>query len=550
MSIDRPGVPRGTGRFLHAPANGTKIAEILEHEARDAAAAVNTAKEVQPSWAAMPYAEKASRAKSAARWIYRNADRLAKTISACTGKTLVDAFSTEILPSAMAARYYARKAGTFLKPRRIRGSSPLFFNKSSTLYRVPYGVVGIITPWNYPFSIPFHEVLTALLAGNGVILKVATQVQPVGELLSEMMRDSGFPEGLFHLLHLPGSAAGGAFLGSGIGKLFFTGSGDVGKLLMEEAGRRLIPVNLELGGNDAMIVLADANLRRAAAGAAWAGFANCGQSCGGVQRIFVERAVYGRFLELLKAETEGLRLCSDHAGEADIGSFISSEQRDAVVADVEEALAAGARVTAGTPNLHGEKNGDAADGARGSDRETDAGLLGFSPLVLEIDPENEKLEGTRLLREETFGPVIAVRAVKDVGEAVRLANDSELGLTASVWTSGKAAETALRLEAGVVTVNDHLMTHGMAETPWGGFKRSGIGRSHGKLGVEDMTQAKIVVRERLPSMVKNMWWYPHGKKTYAGLEGALDFLFATFPPRRLVGAVRLARLFVARFLGK
>ncbi len=548
MPTSKPAAPRGTGKFLRAPANGTVLAEILEHDAGDAAAAVKAAKEVQPSWAALPYAERAACAKKAARWVYLNSDRLAKAISSCTGKTLVDALSTEVLPSAMAAGYYARKAGSFLKPKRIRGSSVLFFNKRSTLYRVPYGVVGIITPWNYPFSIPFHEVLTSLLAGNGVILKVATQVQPVGELLSEMVRDSGFPDGLFRLLHLPGSAAGRAFLDSGIGKLFFTGSGEVGRRLMEEAGKRLIPVNLELGGNDAMIVLAGANLRRAAAGAAWAGFANCGQSCGGVQRIFVERAVYGRFMDFLKAETAGLRLASDGAGEADIGSFISSEQRDSVLADVQEALAAGARVAAGSPNRNEEKSGAEAPTESGEDAE--AGPLRFSPLVLEIDPENEDLARTRLLREETFGPVIAVRPVKDADEAIRLANESELGLTASVWTSGPASEAALRLEAGVVTVNDHLMTHGMAETPWGGFKRSGIGRSHGELGVEDMTQAKIVVRERLSSMTKNMWWYPHGEKTYAGLKGALDFLFAPFPLKRLVGAAKLAKLFAARFLGR
>ena len=532
MEPRRPKPARKTGKSLVAPALGTAFAEILEHEIEDVKLAVERAKEVQSAWAALPYPKRAACAKRSARWIYENADRLAETIARCTGKTRVDALSAEVLPSAMAAKYYARAAGRFLRDERLPGSSILFFNKRSVLTRVPYGVVGIITPWNYPFSIPLHEVLTALLAGNGVVLKVATQAQPVGLLLEELIDSSGFPEGLFHLLHLPGGAAGTAFLDSGIGKLFFTGSGETGRLLMAEAGKRLLPVNLELGGNDAMIVLRDANLRRAASGAAWAGLANSGQSCGGVQRIYVEEAVYAEFLGLLKKEVEALRQDRNDE-ETDLGAFTTKEQKILVDAHVAEALAAGAVLAASSRPLPGEASPY------------------FSPArVLSIDPAKEDLGNARLLREESFGPVLTVQPVKDADEAVRRANDSVLGLTASVWTSGAAEGIVRRLEAGVVTVNDHLMTHGMAETPWGGFKQSGIGRSHGRSGIEDMTQVKTVVRERLPFMAKNLWWYPHGRKVYAGLKGALDFLFAPELGAKLRGGVKLAGLFLARFFGK
>jgi succinate-semialdehyde dehydrogenase/glutarate-semialdehyde dehydrogenase len=184
---------------------------------------------VQEQWKSQPYPVKKRAALNAAWWIQENAQRIALTIARCTGKIRTEALATEVLPAALGLRHYARRVPLVCKPKKLRSSSILFFNKQSVQYRAPYGVVGIITPWNYPFGIPVHEVATALLTGNGVVLKVATQCQPVGDLIKEMVSSAGFPEGLFQLAHLPGKVAGSVFLHSGIQKLFFTGSTETGK---------------------------------------------------------------------------------------------------------------------------------------------------------------------------------------------------------------------------------------------------------------------------------------------------------------------------------
>ena len=512
-----------------APASGEPIEEILEDDASNLGALVAKAREAQGSWRARPYPERRTAALAARDWVVAHADRIAETISRCTGKTRVDALSTEVMPAALAINYYARAVGRELKPHRERRSSMLFFNKATFIHREPFGVVGIISPWNYPFGIPVHEVITALLAGNGVLLKVATQAQTVGGLIHEMVREAGFPPALFSLVHLPGSVAGAAFLGSGIDKLFFTGSTAVGKLLMEEAGRSLIPVSMELGGNDAMIVLDDANLERAASGAVWAGISNCGQSCGGVERIYVEGSAYEPFIELLSKKVALLRQGPDVDFEVDFGSLTTSEQFRTVERHLKQALERGARVAArsGEPAAKGE--------------------LFFPAMVVEVDRDD-----MALMADETFGPLLAVERVHDEIEAVEKANAGYLGLTASVWTRSRSRGERLagRLEAGTVTINDHLMSHGMAEASWGGFKQSGIGRTHGISGIHEMLREKAVVVELLPAMKRNMWWHPHSKRVYDGLIAALTLLFGKGLLRRSCAALRMVRLFLKAARGK
>ncbi len=509
------------GRNIRCPATGEIVAPIREDSVETLNAAVAASRRAQRDWAAAPYKLRAQHAEAARTFVIENADRISQTIFQCTGKTRIDALSTEVLPAALSITYYARVVGREIRPKKAKRSSLLFINKSTLIRREPYGVVGIISPWNYPFGIPIHEVITALLVGNGVVLKVATQTQPVGELIREMVEAAGFPEGLFHLVHLPGSVAGSAFLHSGIGKLFFTGSTAVGKLLMEEAGRLLVPVSLELGGNDAMLVLSDANLERAAAGAVWAGISNCGQSCGAVERIYIEAAVYDRFVELLSRRVAALRQGVDRDFDVDFGSLTTSEQQQTVHSHMEQALVHGAAMKA---------ESRAAEGS-----------LFFPAAVIEVRDDL-----VHLMQDETFGPLLAVERVADEAEAVDKANDSYLGLTASVWTRNRARglRVAAALEAGTVTLNDHLMSHGMAEAPWGGYKQSGIGRAHGAAGIREMTQEKAVVVELLPWMRKNMWWHPHGRAIYDGLKSALTLLFGRGLKRRIAAGTSVLRLFI------
>ena len=487
---------------------------------------VNQAREAQKIWQELSLKERAHRLKPLGRLISDRADQLSQTISRTTGKTLIDALSAEVLPCSLSVNYYCRQAPRYLKPRRLKGGSVLFFNKSSRLYREPWGVIGIISPWNYPFSIPFQEVLMALIAGNGCILKVARQCKEVGEEIKSLFAAMNLPESLFTLVDMPGSDAGPSFIESGIDKLFFTGSNPVGIELAKLAAPRLLPLSLELGGNDAMIVLADANLERAANGACWAGYSNCGQSCGGVERIFVVAEVYDEFAALLREKTKALTQGNWKGENSDLGALTTAKQRETVKAHVEDALAKGAEITAQSRLIDSEE-----------------GLFYPATLLEKVKP------GMLTMDEETFGPVIALCRVEDCREAISLANSSHLGLTASVWTSDsrKARLCASQLQAGAITVNDHLMSHGLAETPWGGYKQSSLGRSHGTPGLDEVTQPKAVINDSLGSLPRQMWWYPHSSAVYQGLRNVMSLVFG---PRRLKGLLGTVKIFLRSFTKK
>ncbi len=511
---------------LKNPATGEALGCVREHSREELADAAAAARKAQGPWAALDVRRRVSYVFAMRDYIAGHADEISGVISRSTGKTRIDALSTEVLPAAIAASYYARISPRVHRPSRIEVGNILFFNKVSYVTRVPFGIIGIISPWNYPFSIPFYEVVMGLLAGNAVILKVATQTQLVGDQIAEVVKASGLPEGLFSLIHLPGSVAGSAMLEAGVNKLFFTGSTAVGKELMEKAAGTLTPVVLELGGNDAMIVLDDANPDRAAAGALWAGLSNAGQSCAGVERIYVEAGIYDRFTESLSRQIGSLRIGPDAAFDVDVGSLTQADQMRKVDRFVQDAVSKGAVVSCRTEAFGG-----------------DGGLFSAALVLENVN------DSMLVMKEEVFGPVLALEKVRDDDEAVRKANASEYGLSASVWgaNSRRARRVAERLEAGTVTINDHLMSHGMAETPWGGFKSSGIGRSHGEIGFLEMTQPRVIIRDRLHRLPRQMWWYPHDRRVYEGLKCALTALYGRGPLRRLASAFRLALLFMRSF---
>jgi succinate-semialdehyde dehydrogenase/glutarate-semialdehyde dehydrogenase len=518
------GKPTGA---IKNPATGDVIATRQEQTERDLFQAVDRAKAVQKSWRRLPFHQRGRHILAMRNYLIRHADEAVEIISACTGKPPIEALATEVIPSAMAAGYYAARTRTFLKRERLMPGNLLFANKVSYIDQVPYGVVGIISPWNYPFAIPFHEVMMALMAGNAVVLKVATQSQTVGVLIDDIVKASGLPEGLFSLIHLPGSTAGPAFIASGIDKLFFTGSVAVGKELMAAAANRLLPVCLELGGNDAMIVCADANLHRAAGGAVWAGFSNAGQSCGGVERIFVVKEVHDRFVTLLAEKTALLSGQEGQEGDCPRYAMTTAGQLAKVRELLQDALGKGAVIAASASFTAA----------------SETGLFHTALVLTNVDTS------MRLMNEEIFGPLIAVMQVENEEEAVTLSNRSSLGLTASVWTKNRknAHAIASRLEVGTVTINDHLMSHGLAETPWGGFKESGIGRTHGYLGLREMTRPRVVVDDYLPGVQKDMWWHPYGKTVYAGLRDVLYFLYGPGLLRRAAGFFGMIRLFLRTF---
>jgi succinate-semialdehyde dehydrogenase/glutarate-semialdehyde dehydrogenase len=470
----------------------------------------------------LPVKLRARALRKAKAYLLEHAEDITELISRENGKTRIEALATEVLPAVMAIEYYTRRAKGFLKPAVIAPGSLLLCNKWSRLFRVPYGVIGIISPWNYPFSIPFSEVVMGLLAGNGVVLKTASSTQLVGRQIESCLRAADLPDGLFSFVNLPGSQAGDAFMESGIDKLFFTGSVAAGKQLMAKAAQTLTPLNLELGGNDAMVVCEDADIDRASSGAVWAGLQNCGQSCAGVERIYVQESVYGPFLEKLKAKVESLRIGEDTDFGVDMGAMTTRDQMETVEKHIEDALHKGAKIVAQSscPPREGPGN--------------------FVPAMVVGDVTHDML----VMREETFGPVLAVMKVRDMEQAIALANDSLYGLTGSVWSKNgrKAERIAQNIRAGVVTINDHLVSHGMPETPWGGVKASGFGKTHGRIGFNEMTQPKVVVHDLLAFAKKNLWWRPYNEEVYRGLRGAMKLFYGPGLKVRLSGLWPLLKI--------
>lgn len=528
--MSAPAESAASGVTLHAPASGAFLGHFPWQSSDDVRAALRTAHTSQPAWAAKPLAERQRCIAGFRQALLDQTDEVAQLIADCVGKTRVEALATEIMPAVAGSRWYERHADRYLRPRRLKNGSLLYFSKRSTVYRVPWGVVGIIAPWNYPLGIPMHEIIPALLAGNTVVFKTAPETLPVGFKIAELLRLAGVPQGVFQHVHIDGPVCGDLWLETGgVDKLFFTGSVRVGKLLAEKAARRLVPVSLELGGKDAMIVCADADLERAAAGAVWAGFSNAGQSCAGVERIYVHHEVYATFMALLAQKVPRLRTGPDTDFNVDVGALCTERQIETVRRHLQDAVQHGARVAA--------QGGPAANN----------GAHLVPPVVL-----SEVNHGMEVMREETFGPVLGIMPVSSDSQAVQFANDSSYGLAASVWSRDlhKAEGLARQIQAGAVMVNDHLLSHGQTETPWGGFKDSGNSRGHGQYAFEAVTAPKVIVNDWLKLVRHQPYWMPYGPQVYAGLKGILLGLHARRWRQRLAGLKRawvlLPRMFGAR----
>ncbi|MDR2768679.1 MAG: aldehyde dehydrogenase family protein [Treponema sp.] len=483
-------------------------------------AVIARARTAQALWAAVPYRERARRMRKAGARLFDRLDEIIAAIHDDNGKLPIDALAAELLPAFMALRYYIRRGRRFMKSRSLGMGSLLMFNKKSRMIYRPWGVVGIISPWNFPFAIPFSEIVMALLAGNAVLFKTAAITGKVGGALAALFSDAGLPPGLFNHIVMSGKEAGPAFIGTpeapGVDKLFFTGSTATGRELMALAASRLLPLVLELGGADAAIIRADADLDRAAAGIVWAGFSNCGQACGGVQRVIVDRAVYQALLDKLCALVTKLR------PGIDLGPMTSLKQKEAVRAQINACVRAGARIAA---RSEGDFEGES---------------LSMPAMVLD-----GCAPGMPVWDEEIFGPVTAVIPASGDEEALALANSSPYGLSASVWSRNRAAagRLAARVRAGAVMINDHLMSHGLPETPWGGFGYSGLGRTHGEAGFMEMLRGQAVVDDILPAVKRNIFWHPYSDQVYAGLR-ALTQLLAGGMGGRLAALPRVIRIFL------
>jgi succinate-semialdehyde dehydrogenase/glutarate-semialdehyde dehydrogenase len=387
--------------------------------------------------------------------------------------------------------YFARETAKLLRDEKFTLS--VFRNKKSSVRCFPLGVVGIISPWNYPFSIPIGEVVMGLMAGNAVLLKPSEYTPLVGLWIGELFRAAGLPAGILQVLTGDGTT-GAALVESAIDKIFFTGSIRTGRKIAEIAAHRLMPVVLELGGKDAMIVCADAPFERTVNGALWGAFTNCGQTCASVERLYVVESIAERFINAVVEKTKTLRVGSE--GTVDIGPLNNARQLEIVAEQVNDAIAKGARALTGGGRI-----------------ERLPGYF-FEPTVL-VNVNNSM----RLMQEETFGPVLPIVVVKDEAEAIREANHSNYGLLASVWTkdTNRGKALAAQVEAGTIIINDVIYTHGAAETPWFGVKESGLGITHSKHGLREFVRMKHINWDMMP-MKTNLWWFPYSAKQERALK--------------------------------
>jgi len=467
------------------PATGESLGNIPQNIVSDVRESVAKIRLAQIVWAQSSFSDRGKHLRKMQQHLVEHGEEYSRIIAADNGKSLADAYMTEISSAVLAFDYYIKHSTRVLRPRRVRGSHIFSLLTRNRLQHVPMGVIGIISPWNYPLAIPMHEILMALISGNGLIYKAASETQMVGQIIQKIIDAGELPKDLFIQVNIPGRVAGDAFLEAGIDKLFFTGSVTVGKQLMQKAAETLTPVSLELGGNDPMIICAEANLKKAANGAIWAGFSNSGQSCAGVERIYVHRDVYKPFLKILKKKVEKLRVGDPANTDIHIGTMTTAKQQESVRRVLKQALEQGAVVAAIS--------------------QIDESVTQALPATVLVEVNHQMA----VMREETFGPVLGVMPFKNIDEAIQLANDSDLGLTASVWTKNHrlGRKIAAQLEAGVVTINNHLISHGIPNLPWGGFKQSGIGRTHGELGLLEMTKPRVIVNDYLP-LNKQFYWTP------------------------------------------
>ncbi|MBI2603594.1 MAG: aldehyde dehydrogenase family protein [Deltaproteobacteria bacterium] len=461
------------------------------------------ARQAQKTWASFSFAKRRACIEKMSDYIVAHPDELVDILVRETGKTRVDALADEVFSCAFACKWYGEQAGQILKPRNLKTSISLMFHKKSRIYRLPLGVVGIISPWNYPLSIPFGEVIMGLMAGNAILLKGPDETPQTIAAIESIVKAGNVPSGLFTIVKGPGADVADAFFKHRIDKIFFTGSVEVGKELMRKASATLTPLSLELGGKDPMIVMEDADLERASNGAAWGGYQNAGQTCAGVERVYVHEKIYEPFLKLLTAKTKALRHGHFSDPDVDIGAITTPRQFAKIKEHVNEALAKGAQIV-----------------AQSQAKNVSEGNFFPATLITSVD------HSMTIMREETFGPILCVMKFKTEEEAIRLANDSHYALTSSIWTKdlSRGKRIAQKIEAGVTTINDHILTHALAETPWGGWKDSGLGRTHGQAGLEEMTHCKVVNWDTLQTK-RNFYWYPFDQATYDGLKAAMRFSF-------------------------
>ncbi|MGB7296645.1 MAG: aldehyde dehydrogenase family protein [Candidatus Aminicenantales bacterium] len=481
------------------PATLEPLGEAFLASAEDCRRAVETARKAFPVWRDFPLREKQRIFLKTKEILLSRSSQIAELITREKGSPLVESLTVEVFSVLEALDYYGRNEKGALASRKVRPHVPLFAHKKCRYLFQPLGPSLVISPWNFPFMIPFLDIISELVAGNTVIFRPSTSTPFSGLAVAEIMMEAGLPAGVLNAVPCRVPQAEQMIVDPHVQSVNFTGSVSVGKRIMELASRNLTKTVLELGGKDPMIILRDADLELAARGAVWEAFMNTGQSCASVERVYVDAGIAGAFKKRVVELTGALRVGDPMDPEVDVGPMENMGQLKVVEEHVRDARERGAEVLCGGEKL--------------------APLPGYfyAPTILARADHTMKV-----MTEETFGPVLPVMAFSDVEEAVALANDSRYGLTASVWTRDKklAARLAERLETGGVTVNDHMIGFNEPKAIWGGIKHTGQGRTHGPYGLLELVNIKFFSADFSKKRQK-VWWYPYRPENIRLMKNSL-----------------------------
>jgi len=469
------------------PSNGEVISTIKSSTEFEIKEKVQKAKNIFPLWSSLSVEKRIVYLQKIYDSIINDRKNIANTISTNNGKPLAESYLTEIASTLQVMEYHIKSGLDLLSDKNI-SLGALYPTKRSSLSYEPYGVIGIIEPWNYPFYLPFSAITKALLGGNTFVFKCASSVSLVGKLIEEICLKAELPEGVANFIYGDGSVAE-KLIDSDLNKVIFTGSVDIGKQIAETCGKRLLPVSLELGGKDPALVFKSSNLDYACGGILWGALSNCGQACASIERVYVQSEIYSAFIEKLVSLVKELKIGDPFDDETDIGPLINEEQVQKIENHINDALNKGAKLHFGGKRIPG------------------SGFL-FEPTVL-----SNVNHSMKVMREETFGPVIPVMKFDSIEEALHLANDTKYGLAASIWTgeTENIKKIAAGLNCGTVWVNDSLFLQAHPKCPWQGYKES----SYGNSSIYDFIRIKHISIDQgyIPSLrPKSFWWYPYKGK--------------------------------------
>ncbi len=475
----------------YAPSSGKLICSLKVSSEEEIDLAFYNAERAFKIWKKFPIEKRISIVKKAGEIIFNQRAEIAEMITEETGKPLMEAFLSDVLATLDCISYYCKNSRKILRPQKLRFSQPFLWGKKVWVEYEPLGVIAVISPWNFPFAIPMSIIVPLLIGGNTVLFKPSEYSSFTGRKINEIFYEAGLPKEVLQTLYGDGNV-GANIIKKPVKKVFFTGSSLTGKKIMKECADSIKPVVLELGGKDPMIILKDANLEIAVEGAIWGSLFNCGQTCSSVERILVEE-IYEKFKEMLLQRIEKFK-------KDDIGPVQNQAQLNKIKEHLDDSLKKGAKIL--------------------KKIEIEKGSLNFEPIILENLDSSMKC-----WTEETFGPIIKLIPFKDINEAIEIANSPPFGLGASIWSRNieLAKKIANEIEAGIVWINNLIYSYNAMQCPWGGVKESGIGRVHGKWGLLEGVNPKLICADIKTK--REFWWFPYEKGKLEILKSGITFLF-------------------------